>query len=68
MPSSFGQPEVEHDQVGLEHARLVERLLAVAGDAHVVALLVEGALQHAGDVGVVLDDEHTRASTSWLPW
>ena len=61
------QPEVEHDRVGLEHARLLERGLAVAGHAHVVALLVEGAAKHAGDVGVVLDDEHTRASRSCRP-
>ena len=64
----LGQPEVEHDRVGLEHAGLLERGLAVAGHAHVVALLVEGAAKHAGDVGVVLDDEHTRAPAHATPW
>jgi hypothetical protein len=56
------QPEVEHHRVRLEHVRLVESLLAVAGHAYLVALLVEGTTEHAGDVGVVLDHEHTRAS------
>ena len=52
------QPEVEHHRVGLEHAGLVEGGLAVAGHAHLVALLVERAAQDAGDVGVVLHHEH----------
>ena len=38
--------------------RLVEPRLAVGGDAHLVALEPQRALEHVGDVAVVLDDEH----------
>ena len=54
----LGQPEVEDDEVGVEGGRLVERRLAVAGDAHLVALQAQRALEHLGDLLVVLDDEH----------
>ena len=54
----LGQPEVEDDEVGVEGGRLVERRLAVAGDAHLVALQAQRALQDLGDLLVVLDDEH----------
>ena len=43
---------------GLKARRLVERRLAVAGDAHLVALQAQRALQDLGDLLVVLDDEH----------
>ena len=58
MPSSFGSPRSRIDQIGEERARLVERRLAVAGDAHLVALQAQRALEHLGDLLVVLDDEH----------
>jgi hypothetical protein len=34
----LGQAEVEHDQIGRERAALLERALAVAGGAHLIAL------------------------------
>jgi hypothetical protein len=37
---------------------LVERGLAVARDAHVVAVQPQRALEHLGDLVVVLDDKH----------
>jgi hypothetical protein len=37
---------------------LVQRGLAVAGDAHLVALQSQRALEHQGDLLVVFDDEH----------
>ena len=37
---------------------VVERLHAVAGDAYVVALQAQRALEYLGDVVVVLDDQH----------
>ena len=54
----LGQPEVEDDEVGVERRRLVERRLAVGGDAHLVALQAQRALQDLGDLLVVFDDEH----------
>ena len=54
----LGQAEVEDDHVGHERDGLVERGLAVAGEAHLVALHAQRALQGQGDVLVVLDDEH----------
>ena len=51
------QAEVEHEQVGEEGVHLVERGDAVAGDAHLVALHPQRALQHLGDLLVVLDNE-----------
>ena len=57
MPSSLGSPRSRIDEVGVERRRLVERRLAVAGDAHLVALQAQRALQHLGDLLVVLDDE-----------
>ena len=52
------EAEVEHDQVGQERVRLVERLHAVAGELDLVALEAQRALQDLGDLVVVLDDEH----------
>ena len=52
------EPEVEHDQVGQERVRLVERLHAVGGELDVVAVEAQRALQDVGDLLVVLDDEH----------
>ena len=51
------QAEVEHDQVGQEGVDVVERLHAVPGELDLVALQAQRALQHLGDVLVVLDDE-----------
>src|SRR4051794_16954242 len=59
----LGQSEVEDDEVGVVGRRLVERRLAVAGDAHVVAVQAQGALEDLGDLVVVLDDEHPRIAT-----
>ena len=52
------QPEVEDHEVGVVGRGLVERGLAVAGDAHVVAVQPQRALEDLGDLVVVLDDEH----------
>ena len=54
----LGQPEVEDDEVGVERRRLAQRRLAVGGDAHLVALQAQRALEDLGDLLVVLDDEH----------
>ena len=66
MPSSSRQPEVEHHQVGQEGVRVVERRDAVAGDAHLVALQAQRALEHLGDLLVVLDDEHATGGASFM--
>ena len=42
--------------------RLVERGLAVGGEADLVALQAQRALQDLGDLLVVLDDEHANGS------
>src|SRR4051812_42039454 len=55
----LGQPQVEHDGVGLEHRGLVERLAAVGGEADVVALAAQRPAYDVADVGVVLDDQHS---------
>ena len=62
-PVDLRQTQVEQHQVGQELAHVVERDLAVAGDAHVVALQSQRALQSERDVLVVLDDEHARGAT-----
>ena len=64
----LGQAQVEHDRVGLEVVRLVERGLTVARDADLVALLVEGTAEHAGDIGVVLDNQHPGSSAHPASW
>ena len=56
-PSMPGQPDVEHDEVGRLVGRDVQALLARAGDGHLVALLLEGVLDPAGDRVLVLDDQ-----------
>ena len=53
------QPEVEDHGVGLEHAGLVERGLAVLGEPHVVALAAQGTTDDIPDIGVVFDYEHS---------
>ena len=55
-----GESEVEDHQVGGEDVRLVERRHAVAGDARLVALQPQRALENLGDVLVVLDDQDAR--------
>ena len=60
------QAEVEHDQVGEEGLGLVQRLGAVVGDLDVVALHAQRALQHLGDLLVVLDDEHANGAVGSL--
>ena len=52
------QAEVEHDDVGQERVRLVERRDAVARELDLVALQAQRALEDLGDLLVVLDDEH----------
>src|SRR6476619_3539128 len=54
----LGQPEVEDDEVRMVGGGLVERRLAVPGDADVVAVQAQGALEDLRDLVVVLDDEH----------
>ncbi len=54
----LGQPEVEDHEVGVVGGRLAQRRLAVAGDAHLVAVQAQRALERLGDLVVVLDDEH----------
>src|SRR4051794_17882297 len=56
----LGQPEVEDDEVGHEVVGRAEGRLAVGGDARLVALEAQRALQDLGDVLVVLDDEDAR--------
>src|SRR4051794_36932649 len=52
------QPEVEDDEVGVVGGGLVQRRLPIAGDAHVVAVQAQRALEDLGDLVVVLDDQH----------
>src|SRR3954453_4822279 len=52
------EPEVEHDQVGEERLRVVQRLRAVARQLDVVALHAQRALEDLGELLGVLDDEH----------
>src|SRR3954447_6890933 len=56
------QAEVEHNGVGLEHRRLLERGHSVLGQLHVIALEPQRATQRPRNLGVVLDYEH---SGSW---
>ena len=58
MPSSLGSPRSRITRSGLNAADSVERRLAVGGDADLVALHAQRALEHLGDLLVVLDDEH----------
>ena len=55
----LGKPEVEHDQVGDELFRELQRLDAVARRADLVALLAQGPAKDVGDRRVVLDDQYT---------
>ncbi len=52
------QAKVEDHEIGQEPVRLVERHEPVLGDADLVALHPQRALEHLGDRVVVLDDEH----------
>ena len=61
-PVELGQPEVEHDQVGQEGVDLLQAGRAVTGHAHLVALQAQRALEHLGDLLVVLDDQHAHGS------
>ena len=56
-PSMPGQAHVEDDEVGRLARRDLEALLAGAGDRDLVALLLEGVLDAAGDRVLVFDDE-----------
>src|SRR6202012_1104801 len=60
-PVEAGEAEVEHDQVGDEPDRDVERLDPVGGGADLVALVAQRAAQDVGDIGVVLDYEDAAA-------
>ena len=53
----LGQTEVEDDEVGVEGVGLGEGHVAVVGDADLVALHPQRALQRLGNLGVVLDHE-----------
>ena len=61
-PVELGQPEVEDHEVGVVGGRLAQRGLAVTGDAHLVALQAQRALERLGDLVVVLHDEHARVT------
>ena len=52
-----GQPHVEDDEVGRLVGRDLEALLAGSGDRDLVALLLEGVLDAAGDGVLVFDDQ-----------
>ena len=56
MPSSFGQHQVEDDQVGLLE-RAFEPGEAVARGLDLVAFVLEFEFEHAQDLRVVFDDE-----------
>ena len=57
MPSSLGSPRSSTIRSGRKAWYVVERRHAVAGEPDLVALQAQRALQHLGDVVVVLDDE-----------
>src|SRR5581483_176896 len=50
--------QVEHDQVGVDGADLLERLAAVVGRLDLVALGAQVELHQLDDVALVVDDEH----------
>ena len=52
-----GKPDIEHHEVRRLAGRDVEALLAGPGDRDLVALLLEGVLDPAGDGVFVLDDQ-----------
>src|SRR5689334_14607026 len=56
-PVHAGQPDVEHDEVRRLVGRELETFLAALRDGHLVALLLEGVLDAAGDGELVLDDQ-----------
>ena len=56
-PVEVGQHHVEHDRVGLEVARSLDRLDPGAGRAHLPALVAQSHRQQLGEVGLVVDDE-----------
>src|SRR5437868_3016218 len=58
----LGQPEIQQDHVGQEGMRLIQRIHAVAREAHVVALHPQRTLERERDLVVVLDHEHARGA------
>ncbi len=56
-PVDPGHAHIEHDQIRRQLAGDLQRLLAGAGDGDLVALLLEGVLDAAGDGVFVFDDE-----------
>ena len=66
MPSSLGRPRSRTTRSGWNAAACVERRLAVAGEAHLVALQPQRALERLGDLLVVLDDEHARVAAAGI--
>jgi hypothetical protein len=56
-PVHARQPDVEHDEVRRLVGREVEPFLAALRDRHLVALLLQGVLDPAGDRELVLDDQ-----------
>ena len=56
-PVHSGQADVEDDEIGGLVRREVEPFLAALGDRDLVALLLEGVLDPAGDGEFVLDDQ-----------
>ena len=64
MPSRRGRPRSRTTRSGTKPLGSVERLDAVGGGAHLVALLAQRAAQDVGDLGVVLDDEDPAVAVS----
>ena len=56
-PRTFGQTEVEHDELGRVVGDLVERGRAVTGVVDRVPLTFEGGADDVDQVEVVVDDE-----------
>ena len=56
-PSSFGQHQVEDDEVRIVPGVAIERLLAVRGGDDRVALLLEVEPDEVDDVALVVDDQ-----------
>jgi hypothetical protein len=59
-----GKHDVEEDRIVSSRLRHPDRILASAGDVGRVALLSEPPRQHAGELRLVLDDQHPHGSHS----
>jgi hypothetical protein len=57
------QVAIEHDDVVLVHARLVQRLGAVVGDIHRHGLAAQAAGDRVGEAGFVFGDQYTHGTS-----